>query len=1071
MNLKYEFSSIWQSYNATHNLDSLDAGFRHAINRSLEEVNIDLFDYNAYLSHYPDVRNVYISKKMKIGQGATGFDPLRVLNHYFQFGRSEGRTAYCIRENGEKVLYRGFNFENYNRVCETAYYSRVNNELNGMIHYLNQNPKPKLLNVKSNVNIFEEPSKNKGWVNTLQHEWNEFNAWDYKKTNGKRGGAKELFIDYITEIFTLRANEEDAKITYENFDWERYLDDYTDLPDAGLNTKDQAWNHWYYTGIHENRLAYMVAKLTYENFDWKRYLADYADLPNAGLNTKYKAWNHWKKFGENEGRLTYALKFQTDWQQYFANVSKTQLFNKITLENHIIDTNDNNYTYLHDNHLVLSNNYNIKHTFKLLTNDNLDILNNFILVIDFPNGGGGTTIFLNKIISKYKHHNTFIIARNYNGLLCLTINDDYELIDRYNIQDSLSFIDKYQHKFQKIFVNHTLDHNPEFLNKVLELTHEKIFITHDYYSICTAPQPLFDAITINNNKYLNKFTTIITQNYSNLYIFNNQITNKNIEICINDLPDYKEVDKLITSNNNDKIIVGIIGVISDIKGRSILHDISEYYKNNKNIEIVVFGNFEKTKKSKNIKSVLYKNISELNKLLIEYKPNVLLELSMWHETYSFTLSLAMITNLPILYVKKNGRFTVEKRLSNCEKYFPFENLNQLNDLIITHKQNYFYTIKQTIFYNSFWDKLFERDNQKRITYTGYKNNLNIYPIYFPQFHTITENNYTFYPDYNDAVNLSLVPKEYNSETPNLSTYNLKNISDYNLLNTDIIQKQVDIMCEYNYCGFSIYYYWFSQNTITNNNLIMEKVIDTFFNGAVQLHGKKIFLIWANESWSNNPAFGKNNHHIIANTYEDENLDLNVNVLITYFKNENYLKKDNKPVFMLHHPWFLTTDQLKLFEMKLNSKCLENNFDGVHFIVNSMDTFYKNFHNYNINFNYKKQNQTFYCAEKQQIYLDYDKYYNQSTNKDNVVDTLIFNFDNRARLTKPDRLKCSTICINNCEFNKIRFMKSRLINYETQNKFNIVLINAWNEWGEQMSIEPSNEYQYYYLNLINEYIGC
>ena len=34
----------------------------------------------------------------------------------------------------------------------------------------------------------------------------------------------------------------------------------------------------------------------------------------------------------------------------------------------------------------------------------------------------------------------------------------------------------------------------------------------------------------------------------------------------------------------------------------------------------------------------------------------------------------------------------------------------------------------------------------------------------------------------------------------------------------------------------------------------------------------------------------------------------------------------------------------------------------------------------------------------------------------------------------------------------------------------MLINAWNEWGEKMTIEPSNEYGFYYLNLIKNVIS-
>ena len=35
--------------------------------------------------------------------------------------------------------------------------------------------------------------------------------------------------------------------------------------------------------------------------------------------------------------------------------------------------------------------------------------------------------------------------------------------------------------------------------------------------------------------------------------------------------------------------------------------------------------------------------------------------------------------------------------------------------------------------------------------------------------------------------------------------------------------------------------------------------------------------------------------------------------------------------------------------------------------------------------------------------------------------------------------------------------------------NILLINAFNEWGEKMTFEPSTEYEYYNLNLLTDYL--
>lgn len=184
--------------------DTLNMSQSHLIEPCLEEEMIELFDVDAYLQDYPDVRNAFASTKPKMMGKPTNINPLQVFNHYLQFGRNEGRKAYCIRQNGEKVLYDGFNFEAYNKVCESAYNSRVNNELNGYIHYINTiktNKKPLLLHVKSSANVFPEPFKNQNFIAMLQHEWTNFDAWKYKKAHGKNGSAKELFIDYVSSNF------------------------------------------------------------------------------------------------------------------------------------------------------------------------------------------------------------------------------------------------------------------------------------------------------------------------------------------------------------------------------------------------------------------------------------------------------------------------------------------------------------------------------------------------------------------------------------------------------------------------------------------------------------------------------------------------------------------------------------------------------------------------------------------------------------------------------------------------------------------------------------------------------
>ena len=706
---------------------------------------------------------------------------------------------------------------------------------------------------------------------------------------------------------------------------------------------------------------------------------------------------------------------------------------------------------------------------------NIDMLEKFILLIDFSNLGGGTSVFVESIISKYKKYQTFLIARNFNNNIYFTVNDEYELEKSYNNQDAYNLLLFLRGKIEKIFINHTINHSTDFLNNLFNLNINISTITHDFSCIFNEYQICFNDMNnyLNNETKrscidINKYDKIITQNKANMYIYSNYIEDKN-KIVVTPLPDYK----------NSNIVVGIIGIISNIKGNEELKKIIDFYKNT-NVKIVVFGSTGSYIESFD-NNYTYKNINELNYLLLKHKPNIIIELSIWPETYSYTLSLGMITQLPILYLKKQNYCTVEDRLSKYDKAYSFNNIIELDKLIHDKKQDYFYTIEPIIYFNDFWDNYFITNKEKCIDNNLNDNNLNknvfginTYCIYFPQFHEFKENNISFYEGFTDIQNLSLLCNsnlKVENLTPSLTELNLNNINDYDYIkNKQILQKQIDIIYDYNISGFAIYYYWFSLNTITNKNTIMESVIDQFFNNSLEMKNRKVFFMWANESWTSNPAFGNTNQKI-ENDYSDIScIEQNIDNLIKYFKNDNYLKIDNKPVFEIHHPWFMNESDLNLFNHILNNKCLENNFNGVHFIVNAINGSYTNFINKMHHLNYKKKNNTSYDKNKKHTVLDYKNYINNSIeeNDNNTIQTLVFDFDNRVRLFKPDKLSVSSVCINNTEFDKIIFIK-KIIKKYNKNKSsdveNILLINSWNEWGEKMAIEPSEEYGYYYLNLI------
>ena len=83
-----------------------------------------------------------------------------------------------------------------------------------------------------------------------------------------------------------------------------------------------------------------------------------------------------------------------------------------------------------------------------------------------------------------------------------------------------------------------------------------------------------------NKKYIHKYDTIITQNSNNLneLIQNSYIDEKKNKIVISPLPDYCESQNKILTNNKDKIVIGVIGCLSKIKGFYIFDYIVRYFK-------------------------------------------------------------------------------------------------------------------------------------------------------------------------------------------------------------------------------------------------------------------------------------------------------------------------------------------------------------------------------------------------------------------------------------------------------------------------------------------------------------
>jgi len=658
---------------------------------------------------------------------------------------------------------------------------------------------------------------------------------------------------------------------------------------------------------------------------------------------------------------------------------------------------------------------------------------------------GGSKKYLDDIINNYKENN-FIFIKNTEELYSIKFKP-YDLLFLQHllfcdilVKDIITLKNKY---YFKIIL--TIHDFCWFINGNTNISHNKeCFYQYSY---------LYD-ISINNDikELINNIDLVIHpsqftyNNYSKYFSTKNCIVYPHNDISIN----YNT--KRIPHINNTINIAHFQG-FTKCKGMDNVLLLKDKYTNYKgfNINIITDLKYDET----NWYYVLKNN-----------RIHGLFHLNMYGETYSYALSKSINSGLPILY-NNIGAFAERlsdinyhyfKVIDNENEYTNYEKLYNkfeiMLDYIIQYNGKFNVSYDNTnIICNDLYNYLFEYKYQESIS-SLIHNKIKPFAVYFPQFHIIPENNVNYYNGMTDVVNLVKLNNnlKFKLDTPSLKEYNLNVVTNYNLTDENIINKQIEIAKKYDIYGFAIYYYWFSNNTITHKHTIMENCYDLFFKKTLDF---KVFFIWANEDWSNNAAFNTNKH-IITNVYDIDNFHKNIDNLMKYFKHENYYKYDNKPVFYIHHPSLIDDYNLTLFEYLINNECISNGFNGIILYVNNMIKTYKSMNNYSFHPNYKS-------LDKPSNQLDYNKYINEKV--DDNSNCIFFDFDNKARLFIPDKLHLSSKFINNNIFNQNKFIEKVLKNYTNNSKNNILLINSWNGWGENMAIEPGNLSNYKYLSLI------
>lgn len=361
--------------------------------------------------------------------------------------------------------------------------------------------------------------------------------------------------------------------------------------------------------------------------------------------------------------------------------------------------------------------------------------------------------------------------------------------------------------------------------------------------------------------------------------------------------------------------------------------------------------------------------------------------------------------------------------------------------------------------------------------------MKILALYLPQFHTIPENDEWWGKGFTEWVNMkkakALFDGHYQPRIPLGRNY-------YDLSDVNVMRKQTKIAKEYGIYGFCVYHYWFQGHKLLEKpmeNFLKEKSIDFPF-----------CFCWANEHWTNAWVSGENKILIEQDFTDREDWKNHFNYFLPFFKDERYVKEDNKPFLVIYLPSIIgpLNEMLEYWD-KLAK---ENGFSGMKYAYQHY-VYYLDEDKDDSRFDYAIQFQpnlamnlikskkeaklellktrlSIFLQTKLHIYLklkqkevtqiDYDDVWNKilemkPTNKETIPGSFI-DWDNTPRRG----VRGSAMVGASPE--KFEYYFNKQINHiKTNYHTDKIIMFAWNEWAEGGYLEPDEKYKYKYLEAI------
>lgn len=346
-------------------------------------------------------------------------------------------------------------------------------------------------------------------------------------------------------------------------------------------------------------------------------------------------------------------------------------------------------------------------------------------------------------------------------------------------------------------------------------------------------------------------------------------------------------------------------------------------------------------------------------------------------------------------------------------------------------------------------------------------------MYLPQFHRVPENDEWWGEGFTEWTTVKAArqlrdghnqPKE-----PLDDNY-------YNLLDKATMQWQAELAHKYGVYGFSFYHYWFK-----DGRRILEKPAENLLKWK-DINMNFCFT-WANETWARSWS-NINVKNSWSEKYEDRRLDEltekgvlldqkyqgedqwkeHFYYMLPFFKDKRYIKKDGHPIFIIYRPEIIPCLN-KMIEC-WNTLATQNGIRRL-YVIGAADMEEADFTSLDATMIREPITSMRLLNRRGEGFEHHDGmmlYQNDALIKCNVNRTLKRNQYNSVFVNyddTPRRGTKGTLIDGVTPAKFYKTMKENLIKCNIEGK-EFLFINAWNEWGEGMYLEPDKVHQYQFL---------